>query len=82
MKALLLLLGLGTGAAGTASWLLSLPDAAAQPAVPSSGDDLRQRLHLLRARFAEAIAEGQIAGEETERRLRRELDAYRGGAFS
>lgn len=82
LKMLLLLFGAGAGAAGTASWLLSLPETPEEPAVSASPDSLQARLNLLRGRLAEAVAEGERAGAETERRLNAELDAYRRGAFS
>lgn len=82
MKLLLLLVGIGGGAAGTASWLLSLPEAPSEPALPSSTDSLQARINLARTRLAVAVAEGQRAGAETERRLKQELDSYRKGAAS
>lgn len=72
-KLLLLIIGLGGGATGATAWLLSDPDASATPVSASPGD----RLALLKARFAAALAEGTRQGAETENRLRHELDAYR-----
>jgi hypothetical protein len=82
LKLLLVLVGLGAGAAGATSWLLSLPETPAEPAVPAGPDSLRARVDLLSARLSRAIAEGERAGEETERRLKVELDAYRQGTLS
>lgn len=82
LKLLLLLFGVGAGAAGTASWLLSLPETPAEPAVPAGPDSLQARVDLLRGRLNQAVAEGERTGAETERRLKVELDAYRRGAFS
>lgn len=65
-------LGLAGGAGATAGWLLSEPDAGTL--TPSGPND---RLLLLRSRFESALAQGKRAGNETEVRLRRELDAYR-----
>jgi hypothetical protein len=42
-------------------------------------DDLQKRLDDLKVRWSEALAEGRRAGQETEERLRRELDADRKG---
>lgn len=82
MKLLLLLIGLAAGTAGTASWLLALPERASESAVPTSPDSVRARVEVARTRFSEAIAEGQRAGAETEQRLKQELDSYRRGAAS
>lgn len=82
LKVLLMLFGAGAGAAGAASWLLSLPETPAQPLVPASPDSVQARLNLLRTRLAQAMAEGERAGDDTERRLKVELDAYRRGTFS
>jgi hypothetical protein len=82
MKLLLLLIGFAGGAAGTASWLLSSPETASEPAVPTTPGSVRARVELGRTRISEAIAEGQRAGAETEQRLKRELDSYRRGAAS
>ena len=82
LKLLLVLVGLGAGAAGATSWLLSLPETPVEPAVPAGPDSLQARVDLLRVRLSQAIAQGERAGEETERRLKVELDAYRRGAFS
>jgi hypothetical protein len=82
MKLLLLLIGFAGGAGGTASWLLSLPEKASEPAVPTSPDSARARIELVRTRLSEALAEGQRAGAETEQRLQQELDSYRRGAVS
>jgi hypothetical protein len=82
MKLLLLLLGLGSGAAGTASWLLSLPETPSEPLVPASPDSVQARVNSVRTRVAQAVAEGRRAGADTEQRLKTELDSYRKGAAS
>lgn len=82
MKLLLLLVGFAGGAAGTASWLLSLPESPSEPVIPASAQTLQERVDVVRARAAQAIAEGQRAGAETEKRLKAELDSYRRGASS
>jgi hypothetical protein len=82
LKLLLLLIGLGSGAAGTASWLLSLPETPSEPAVPTSADSLQARIESVRMRLSQAIAEGQRAGADAEQRLKLELDSYRKGASS
>lgn len=82
LKLLFLLMGLGAGATGATSWLLSLPDAPDEPAIPMNGDSLRARLDLLRLRLSDAVADGRRAGNETELRLKGELDAYRQGSYS
>ncbi len=70
-KLVLLLLGVAGGAAATTSWLLS----------ESDGDvtevSLPGRLELLRARVRAAQAEGAIAAQETQNRVRHDLDTYR-----
>ena len=50
----------------------------ASPRFLQSGD-LQQRMDDLKVRWKEALTEGRRAGQETEQRLRRELDAYRKG---
>jgi hypothetical protein len=70
-KLVLVALGVVGGAAGSASWLLSESDA------PLSSTALPERLQLLKTRFAAAWAEGSIAGQDTENRVRHELDTYR-----
>jgi hypothetical protein len=82
LKLLLLLIGVGGGAVGTASWLLSVPENPSEPAVPPSADGLRERVDLVRVRLSEAMNQGRLTGEETERRLKQELDLYRRGAAS
>jgi hypothetical protein len=82
MKLLLLVIGIGGGAAGTASWLLSLPEAPSEPALPTGTDSLQARVNVLRTRLATAVAEGQRAGAETEQQLKQQLDSYRKGAAS
>jgi hypothetical protein len=72
LKLLLFLVGLAGGAGGAAAWLLSEP----APALPV-GTPLRDRLEELKVRFEAALAEGARAGQETENRLRHELDTYR-----
>jgi hypothetical protein len=91
LKLVVFLAGLIAGSAGTVSWLLSshAPNAAPPvaggavplPAPPGTPlppmDDLKARLENLKIRFQEAHAEGERAGQETEQRLRGDLEAYR-----
>ncbi len=63
--------GLAGGAAGTAAWLLSDPDQRAVNASTVSASP-GSRVEVLKARVAEALADGQRAGAETESRFSRE----------
>ena len=80
LKVLLLLFGLAGGAVGATSWLLSEPGSASAPQLPLNSEALQERWRDLQTRLNEAVADGQRARQETEDRLRRELDAYRRGA--
>lgn len=79
LKILLFVLGAVAGGTGATSWLLSEPDTSSAPALPVGNEAMQARWQELRGRVQEAIAEGQRAGNQTEQRLRRELDAYRNG---
>jgi hypothetical protein len=82
LKLLLVLFGAGGGAAGAASWLLSQPETPSEPVIPASGDGIKERVDLVRARLLQAVAEGRLAGEQTEVQLKQQLEAYRKGAVS
>ena len=73
-KGLVFLLGLASGAAGAAAWLLSEPEPGSSEAAQPFTQD---HLTALRQRFRAALAEGERTGDETERRLRHQLDAFR-----
>lgn len=75
-KLLLVILGFAGGAAGAIAWLLSEPGSETVPP-RATADGLQVRLDDVKARFREAMAEGEQAGTQTEQRLRRELAAYR-----
>jgi hypothetical protein len=76
LKLVLLLIGLAGGAASTAAWLVSRPSSSSAQAL-TGRDGFEGRLNELKSRFNEALAEGEQAGAETERRLRQELAALR-----
>lgn len=77
------LLSSNTSSEAAAPVAAAVPVAGAVPVPPPPGmattlvDDLRRRLEVLEIRFREARAAGERAGNETEERLRRELEAYR-----
>lgn len=71
-KLLLFGVGLAGGAGGTMAWLLSEPedDRSTTLALPERLEELKRRLQAARA-------EGEIAGEATENRIRHEFETYR-----
>jgi hypothetical protein len=79
LKVLLLVVGTVVGAAGATSWLLSEPEGSSGLALPVGNEALQQRWNDLQSRLQEAANDGKRAGEQTEERLRRELDLYRAG---
>lgn len=79
-KILLVLVGAAAGAVGSTSWLLSDPSRPGAPTFPTNPDSLQARWQDLKSRVGQSLADGEAAKEDTEQRLRRELDAYRKGA--
>ncbi|HZU11653.1 MAG TPA: hypothetical protein VFB58_02350 [Chloroflexota bacterium] len=77
LKLIMFLGGLGLGAAGAAGWLLG-----EMPTLPEGRSEWEVRLREVQARLEAAAAEGARAGEQTETRLRAELQAYRQGRAS
>jgi hypothetical protein len=71
-KLLLFVIGLAGGAGGAVAWLLSEPG----PGVPA-GTPLAERLNELKRRFNAARTEGEIAGKESENRVRHEFETTR-----
>jgi hypothetical protein len=71
LKLMLFLVGIAGGAGAATAWLLSDLPTTGAPAVP--GD----RLNGARSRLLAALDEGRQAGQETENRLRVQLNAYR-----
>lgn len=72
LKLVLFVIGLAGGAGGVAAWLLSAP----APSIPP-GAPLANRLNDLKTQVNAALAAGQIAGAETENRIRHEFETYR-----
>jgi hypothetical protein len=77
-KLMTLLLGIGVGAAGGIAWLLSEPGTMSPPNGAGTSGGFTGRVSALKARLAQAAADGKIAGSATEVRLQRELDVDRG----
>jgi hypothetical protein len=77
LKLLIFLLGLVGGGGAVAAWLLSEPGPSITPQPTLDRDSLQARLNDLKARFDQALQEGEQAGRETEQQLQRELAAYR-----
>jgi hypothetical protein len=71
-KLLLFVVGLAGGAGSAAAWLLSEPG----PGVPA-GTPMAERLDELKRRFNAARTEGEIAGKESENRVRHEFETTR-----
>jgi hypothetical protein len=71
-KLLLFVVGLAGGAGGAMAWLLSEPG----PGVPA-GTPLVERLNELKRRFDAARTEGEIAGKESENRVRHDFETTR-----
>ncbi|HZS93248.1 MAG TPA: hypothetical protein VFA78_00485 [Chloroflexota bacterium] len=70
-KLLILVVGLVSGAAGATAWLIGPAEELPQ------GKGLPASVEAVRMRWTEAVHEGQRAGQETEQRLRRQLDSLR-----
>ena len=77
LKLLIFLFGLAAGGGGVTAWMLSEPEAPAAARPVLERDSLEARLAEVKARFNQALQEGEAAGRQTEERLRRELAAYR-----
>ncbi len=75
-KVFMLLFGIASGAAGATAWLLSEPGAASAR-LASAPNPIADRFGEVQVRFREALAEGKVAGAETETRLRAQLNTYR-----
>jgi hypothetical protein len=71
LKLMVLLVGIAGGAGAATAWLLS--DLSTSGASAAPGD----RINEARSRFLAALDEGMQAGQETENRLRGQLNAYR-----
>ncbi|MGH2442246.1 MAG: hypothetical protein ACRDFX_03660 [Chloroflexota bacterium] len=72
-------LGVAGGAAGTAAWLLTEPDAGSErPWYGGDSPSIPGRVNALQTRFQEAVAAGKLAGAERQTQVRNELETYRG----
>lgn len=71
LKVLLVVVGMVSGAAGTTAWLLGPSEELPE------GKGLPESLEAVRTRWTEAVRQGEQAGQQTEERLRRQLQQLR-----